>query len=87
MTMQNTIERPSEFRISIAVGAAFAVQTALALIWAGGAAERIDQLERRMDRGQEIIVRTARLEEQVQSVKTTLIRIERKIDNVKREEE
>ncbi|MEL6212345.1 MAG: hypothetical protein AAFY22_14140 [Pseudomonadota bacterium] len=72
--------RPAELRISVAVGAAFIVQSAFALIWAGGAAERINQLEARVDASQMLIVRTARLEEQVKSVRTTLIRIEEKID-------
>jgi len=70
-----------EIRISIAVGAAFVIQSACAFIWAGAAAERIDQLERRVNASQELIERTARLEEQVQMVRTTLTRIERKIDD------
>jgi hypothetical protein len=71
---------PSEFRISLAVGAALVVQTALGLIWAGGAAERLAQLERRADASSEIIERTARLEEQVAGVRATLARIETKLD-------
>lgn len=70
----------SELKISVAIGTAFLIQSAFALIWAGGAAERIKQLETRVDASQELIVRTARLEEQVKSVRTTLIRIEEKID-------
>lgn len=73
-------ELPSEIRISIAVGAALVVQTGLGLIWAGGAAERLAQLERRANASVEIIERTARLEEQVAGVRASLARIETKLD-------
>ena len=68
------------------IGAALCVQTALALIWAGAAAERIAQLERRADATTEIVERTARLEEQVAAARASLARIETKIDRVKPEE-
>ncbi|MEL7489080.1 MAG: hypothetical protein AAGJ73_00055 [Pseudomonadota bacterium] len=83
--MTDKLAQTPELRVSIAVGAAFVIQTACAFIWAGAAAERIDQLERRMDASQELIERTARLEEQVVAVRATLTRIERKIDNTRRE--
>ena len=69
-----------ELRISIAVGAALLVQTAMGLIWAGGAAVRIAALERRADASSEIIERTARLEEQVAAMRASLNRIEAKLD-------
>lgn len=72
--------RAPELRVTFAIGAALVVQTALALIWAGAAAERISQLERRTDGSEEIIERTARLEEQVTAVRTSLARIEAKLD-------
>lgn len=71
-----------EIRLRLAVGATLIVQTALALLWAGAAAERITQLERRADASSEIIERTARLEEQVGAMRASLIRIEAKIDRV-----
>ncbi|MFQ5563869.1 MAG: hypothetical protein ACE5FO_09920 [Parvularculaceae bacterium] len=74
--------RVSEIRITLAVGAAILVQTALALIWAGAAAERIAQLERRADDTSQLIERTARLEEQVRSVRVTVDRIEDKLDRI-----
>ncbi len=77
--------RAPEARVTVAIGAGLLVQSALALIWAGGAAERIEQLEARADAGRELIERTARLEEQVASVRTTLVRIETKIDDANRE--
>ena len=75
--LPETVETP---RISVALGAAIVVQTALGLIWAGGAAERIDQLERRADASGVMIERTARLEEQMRGVRESLIRIEVKLD-------
>ena len=67
-------------RITLAVSVALLVQSALALIWAGSAAERLAQLERRVGERQQLIERTARLEEQVLGVRKTLERIEKKID-------
>lgn len=77
---------PREIHISVAVGAALIVQSALALLWAGAAAERIAQLERRADASAEIVERTARLEEQVGAVRASLLRIEEKIDRQQGEE-
>lgn len=70
----------TEVRVTVALGAAIVIQSALALLWAGGAVERIDQLERRVDASGEIIERTARLEEQVAGARASLARIEAKID-------
>lgn len=67
-------------RITLAVSVAVIVQSALALLWAGSAAERLAQLERRMGERSQLIERTARLEEQVLTMRTTLERIEQKID-------
>jgi len=67
-------------RMTVAVSVALVVQTALALIWAGSAAERITQLERRTDERAQLIERTARLEEQVITMRATLERIEEKLD-------
>lgn len=72
--------RAPEFRISIVVGAALLAQTALGLVWAGAAGERLAQLERRTDGSNEIIERTARLEEQVTAMRASLARIEAKLD-------
>lgn len=82
-----TLFRPaySEFRITVALGAAILVQTALALIWAGGAAERVEQLERRVDNTDLMMERTARLEEQVRAMRASLQRIEAKLDQPGRE--
>lgn len=72
--------RTDEVRVTIAMGAALVVQTALALVWAGAAAERLSQLERRADASQEIIERVTRLEEQTGAMRASLGRIEAKLD-------
>ena len=73
-------ERPGEVRVTIAIGAAVILQTALALIWTGAASERLAQLERRADANAVMLERTARLEEQVGFISVTLTRVEEKID-------
>ena len=80
-------ERPTEIRVTIAIGAALLLQTALALIWAGAASERLGQLERRADANAAMIERTARLEEQVRFISSSLVRIEHKLDRVAKEAE
>lgn len=72
--------RAPELRVTVAIGAAIIVQSALALIWAGAASERLAQLERRAAENAEMIERTARLEEQVRFMSRTVLRIEEKID-------
>ena len=69
-----------ELRVTVALGAAIIVQTALGLVWAGAAAERITQLERRVGNTDVVIERTARLEEQVRAMRASLQRIEAKLD-------
>lgn len=73
-------ERPQELRITVVIGAAVVAQTALALIWAGAASERLVQLERRADANAAMIERTARLEEQMRFMSASLARIEAKLD-------
>jgi hypothetical protein len=82
---ERAIKAP-ELRVTLAVGAAFAAQTVLALLWAGAAAERLSQLERRADASGEIIERTARLEEQVGAARASLARIEARLDRLSTED-
>jgi hypothetical protein len=56
----HVLQAPREIRVTVAIGATLIVQTALGLLWAGAAAERIAQLEKRADASAEIIERTAR---------------------------
>lgn len=72
-------------RITVAVSMAVFIQSALGLIWAGSAAERITQLEMRTNDRTEQIERTTRLEEQVIAIQATLERIEVKLDAVRGE--
>lgn len=70
----------AELRLSVAVSAALLLQTALALLWTGAAAERLTQLERRADSSAAILERTARLEEQMTGARAQLTRIESMLD-------
>jgi len=72
---------PAEKRIPAALVAAFLLQTAGALFWAGSAAERIAGLERIVASDQTAIEKVAVLEEQVRTIRETLDRIENKLDH------
>ncbi|MEO0674658.1 MAG: hypothetical protein AAFY32_06595, partial [Pseudomonadota bacterium] len=76
---EQTLANGAPVRVTVAVSVAVLVQSALALVWAGSAAERLSQLEQRMDARNQLMERTARLEEQVLTMRTTLDRIEQKI--------
>jgi uncharacterized coiled-coil protein SlyX len=69
-------------RVPAALVAAFLLQTAGALFWAGSAAERITVLERTTAGNQATIGRVAVLEEQVAEMKQSLDRIETKLDRM-----
>jgi hypothetical protein len=66
-----------------ALVAAFLLQTAGALFWAGSAAERIASLERTLADDQAAITKVAVVEEQVRGIKESLDRIEVKLDRAK----
>jgi phage shock protein A len=74
--------RPStpEKRFPAALVAAFLLQTAGALFWAGSAAERIADLERTVASDQAAIQKVAVIEEQVRAIRESLDRIEDKLD-------
>lgn len=67
-------------RIPAALVAAFLLQTAGALFWAGSAAERINDLERTVQADQGTIQKVAVIEEQVHAIKESVDRIETKLD-------
>ena len=69
-------------KIPAALVAAFLLQTAGALFWAGSAADRISVLERTVQGEQATIARVAVLEEQVGEMKDQLGRIEGKLDRM-----
>ena len=66
--------------VGLAFIMAFVVQTTGAIAWAGGAAERIAVLERRIDRQANVNERLARLEAESEFSRAALLRIESKLD-------
>lgn len=83
MTVIDTFRPPPDRKIPAALVAAFLLQTAGALFWAGSAAERIADLERTRAADQAAIGQVAVLEEQVKSIRESLDRIETKLDQNK----
>ena len=69
-----------ERQVTPAVVLALMIQTGAALLWAGGAAERIAAVERRMDRQSGVNERLARLEAQADANRASLARIEVLLD-------
>ena len=67
-------------KVPVAVIAALAVQTAGALVWAGGAAARIGSLEDRIDEQGQVAERLARLEEQSKATRAAVERIEIRLE-------
>jgi len=83
MTIAEQFRLPDK-RLPAALVAAFLLQTAGALFWAGSAAERIADLERTLHSDQAAIEKVAVLEEQVRGIKESLNRIESKLDSPSR---
>jgi len=83
MTLAEHIQPLLDKRLPAALVAAFLLQTAGALFWAGQAAERITVLERTVANDQGAIERVAVLEEQVRAMNRTLDRIENKLDRTR----
>lgn len=74
--------RPApEKKLPAALVAAFLLQTAGALFWAGSAAERIATLERDHAADRATIAQVAVVEEQVRAIKESVERIEGKLDH------
>ena len=67
-------------RVPVAVIVALAVQTAGALVWAGGAAARIAVLEDRVGEHRQVAERLARLEEQSKATRAAVERIEVRLE-------
>jgi hypothetical protein len=80
VTLTEYIQPTLDKRLPAALLAAFLLQTAGALFWAGSAAERISTLERTLGADQAAIARVAVLEDQITTIKQTLDRIEGKLD-------
>jgi hypothetical protein len=71
-----------DHRLKAALVAAFLLQTAGALFWAGSAAERISVLERTVANDEATVARVAVLEADMRTVKDSLDRIETKLDRM-----
>jgi hypothetical protein len=81
MTVIDSFRSAPDRKFPAALVAAFLLQTAGALFWAGSAAERIADLERTLQADQAAIEKVAVLEEQVHGIKESLDRIESKLDH------
>jgi hypothetical protein len=68
--------------VPVALVLTIVLQTGAALLWSGAAAERLSALEQRSGRTDEVVERTARLEEQSNAMRASLARIEEKLDRV-----
>lgn len=68
---------------SVTLGVVFALvmQTGGALIWAGGAGERLNRLEAEAELHEAASERLARLEAQIEQARETLGRIERRLND------
>ena len=82
MSLNETMQMMFDRRLPAAVAAAFVLQTAGALFWAGSTVERINVLETTLNDDQAAINRVAVLEDQVASMKDSLSRIENKLDRI-----
>ncbi len=80
MTLTDRFQPLLDKRFPAALVAAFLLQLAGALFWAGAASERISTLEQTVASERAAIERVAVLEEQVGEIKRTLDRIETKLD-------
>ena len=67
-------------QVSIGLLVAVALQAATALMWAGRASARIDDLRQRLDAQAPVAERLARLEAQADATRASLARIESKLD-------
>lgn len=69
-----------DMRITLALIVAVVLQAAGGFIWTGRAAARLDAVEARTAKTDEMAERLARLEEQTAQVRASLARIERKLE-------
>ena len=80
MSISDTVRHALDRKLPAALVAAFLLQTAGALFWAGSAAERIATLERTLAHDQVAIEQVAVMQEQLAGMKQTLGRIDNKLD-------
>lgn len=68
-------------QVSAALLVAVALQAAAALLWAGKASARIDEMQRRLEAQAPVAERLARLEAQAEASRQSLIRIEARLES------
>jgi uncharacterized coiled-coil protein SlyX len=85
MTLTEIVQPVLDRKLPAALVAAFLLQTAGALFWAGSAAERIATLERTAADDHSAIARVAVLESQIANIRASLDRIETKLDRKQNE--
>jgi len=84
MSLADTVQQPLDKKIPAALVAAFLLQTAGVLFWAGQAAERISVLERTAQDDRAAIARVAVLEADLGAMKQSLGRIETTLDRIEK---
>jgi hypothetical protein len=67
-------------QVSVGLIIAIVLQAAAALMWAGRASARLDDMQRRLDTQAPVAERLARLEEQAGATRAALDRIEAKLE-------
>jgi hypothetical protein len=67
-------------QVSVGLIVAVVLQAAAALMWAGRASARLDDMQRRLDTQAPVAERLARLEEQAGAARAALDRIEAKLE-------
>jgi len=67
-------------QVSVALIVTLILQAAAALMWAGRASARIDEMRTHLDAQAPVAERLARLEEQATATRASLARIEAKLD-------
>jgi hypothetical protein len=70
-------------QVSVGLIVAVVLQAAAALMWAGRASARLDDMQRRLDTQAPVAERLARLEEQAGATRAALDRIEAKLERVR----
>jgi type II secretory pathway component PulM len=80
MTLSEFIRQPPEKKFPAALVAAFLLQTAGALFWAGSAAERIATLERTVAADRASVAQVAVVAEQVRAIRDRVDRIKTKLE-------
>ncbi len=68
-------------QVSAALLVAVALQAAAALLWAGKASARIDEMQRRLEAQAPVAERLARLEAQAEASRQSLVRIEARLES------